>query len=172
MTTCSIHHGTFRVPPRTSLPLSLLGVYNLDGQLIGAPEMSRTTGFDTSDIRLPNLPVEIWQEFIFVNLSSDPAPLAPKLHKLNEALANYKIDQLITVDPAVIPDVPLNWKIMIENFMEMYHNSRLHQGIHQHRCPARHAIPFRAPRPILLARRRASPVQLLLVDRYESHSCQ
>ena len=27
-------------------------------------------------------------------------------------------------------DVPFNWKIMVENFMEMYHNSRLHNGIH------------------------------------------
>ena len=92
--------------------------------------MSRTTGFDTSSIRLPSLPVELWQGFIFVNLSPDPAPLAPKLQKLEQSLTNYKLDQLTTVDPAVIPDVPFNWKIMIENFMEMYHNSRLHQGIH------------------------------------------
>ncbi len=105
-------------------------VYDLDGQLIGAPEMSRTTGFDTSSIRLPSLSVELWQEFIFVNLSPDPAPLAPRLQKLEQALTNYRLDQLITVDPAVIPEVPFNWKIMIENFMEMYHNSRLHQGIH------------------------------------------
>ena len=105
-------------------------VYDLNGQLIGAPEMSRTTGFDTNSIRLPSLSVELWHGFIFVNLSLDPAPLAPKLQKLEQALTNYKLDQLTTVDPAVIPDVPFNWKIMIENFMEMYHNSRLHQGIH------------------------------------------
>lgn len=105
-------------------------VYDLDGQLIGAPEMGRTTGFDTSSIQLPSLAVEIWQGFIFVNLSSDPPALAPTLHKLDAALTNYQLDQLITVDPAVVPDVPFNWKIMIENFMEMYHNSRLHQGIH------------------------------------------
>ena len=104
-------------------------VYDLDGQLIGAPEMARTTGFDTSSIRLSSLPVELWQGFIFVNLHPEPEPLAPKLRKLDEALANYKPDQLVTVDPAVIPDVPFNWKIMIENFMEMYHNCRLHHGI-------------------------------------------
>lgn len=105
-------------------------VYDLEGQLIGAPEMGRTTGFDTGSVRLPGLSVEIWQGFIFVNLSPDPAPLAPRLRKLDEALTNYQLEQLITVDPAVIPDVPFNWKIMIENFMEMYHNSRLHHGIH------------------------------------------
>ena len=58
-------------------------VYDLEGQLIGAPEMTRTTGFDTKSVRLPSLAVELWQGFIFVNLdsSADPAPLAPKLRK-------------------------------------------------------------------------------------------
>ncbi len=105
-------------------------VYDLEGQLIGAPEMTRTTGFDTKSVRLPSLAVELWQGFIFVNLDSSAEPLSPKLRKLDEALTNYRLDQLITVDPAVIDDVPFNWKIMVENFMEMYHNSRLHHGIH------------------------------------------
>lgn len=105
-------------------------VYDLDGQLIGAPEMSRTTGFDTADVSLPQLAVELWQGFIFVNFTSDAAPLAPRLTKLEKVLTNYRVEELVTVDPFVIPDVPFNWKIMVENFMEMYHNSRLHQGIH------------------------------------------
>ena len=65
-----------------------------------------------------------------MNLDSSAEPLSPKLRKLDEALTNYRLDQLITVDPAVIDDVTFNWKIMVENFMEMYHNSRLHHGIH------------------------------------------
>ena len=48
-------------------------VYDLEGQLIGAPEMTRTTGFDTKSVRLPSLAVELWQGFIFVNLGT---PLA------------------------------------------------------------------------------------------------
>ena len=59
---------------------------------------------------------------------SDAVP-APRLHKL-EVLANYDVDNLVTVEPEVMHDVPFNWKIMVENFMEMYHNSRLHNGIH------------------------------------------
>lgn len=105
-------------------------VYDLDGQLVGAPEMAKTDGFDMAEISLPRLAVEIWRGFVFVNFSADAAPLSPGLAKLDEALTNYGVDDLITVDPMVIPDVPFNWKIMIENFMEMYHNSRLHQGIH------------------------------------------
>lgn len=105
-------------------------VYDLDGQLVGAPEMAKTDGFDMAEIQLPKLAVEIWRGFIFVNFAADASPLAPGLAKLDAALTNYGVDGLITVDPVVIPDVPFNWKIMIENFMEMYHNSRLHHGIH------------------------------------------
>ena len=105
-------------------------VYDLEGQLVGAPEMTRTTGFDMAEIRLPGLAVEHWQGFIFANFDVDAAPLAPRLAKLDAALANYDVASLVTVDPFTIPDVPFNWKIMIENFMEMYHNSRLHHGIH------------------------------------------
>lgn len=105
-------------------------VYDLEGQLVGAPEMSQTTGFDMAEVQLPSLPVELWQGFIFTNFNPDAAPLAPRLAKLDEVLVNYDVEHLITVDPVTIPDVPFNWKIMVENFMEMYHQSRLHHGIH------------------------------------------
>ena len=105
-------------------------VYDLDGQLVGAPEMTRTEGFDMDDVQLPGLVVEQWQGFIFTNFDPDAAPLGPRLAKLDAVLANYDVGSLVTVDPVTIPDVPFNWKIMIENFMEMYHNSRLHHGIH------------------------------------------
>lgn len=105
-------------------------VYDLEGQLIGAPEMSRTTGFDMADVSLPGLAVELWQGFIFANFDTGAPPLAPRLAELDAVLANYDVESLITVDPLTIPDVPFNWKIMVENFMEMYHQSRLHHGIH------------------------------------------
>jgi phenylpropionate dioxygenase-like ring-hydroxylating dioxygenase large terminal subunit len=105
-------------------------VYDLEGQLTGAPEMSKTTGFEMADIQLPSLIVEEWQGFIFANFDDAAPPLSPRLAKLDEVLANYDVANLVTVDPFTIPDVPFNWKIMVENFMEMYHQSRLHQGIH------------------------------------------
>ena len=44
-------------------------VYDLDGRLVGAPEMAQTPGFNLEDIRLPQLAVEVWKGFIFVNFS-------------------------------------------------------------------------------------------------------
>ena len=104
--------------------------YDLDGRLVGAPDMDRTTGFDKSDIRLPRLRTEIWKGFVFANFDDGAEPLSPRLGRLDEALANFHIEDMVTVDPATVPGLPFNWKIMAENFMEGYHPSRLHKGIH------------------------------------------
>jgi len=105
-------------------------VFDLEGQLTGAPEMKDTDCFNADETNLAKIAVEVWNGFIFVNFDSDANPLGESLKKLEKTVINYDLSSLKTVDPAVIPDVPFNWKIMIENFMEMYHNSRLHKGIH------------------------------------------
>ena len=105
-------------------------VFDLDGQLIGAPEMSRTDDFDMTEVRLPSLAVETWNGFVFANFDHDAAPLGPRLAQLDAVLANYDVASLVTGDPVTIPAFALNWQIMMVNFMEMYHNSRRHQGNH------------------------------------------
>ena len=104
--------------------------YDLEGRLIGAPEMQRTTGFARSDVRLGRPKVEIWNGFIFVNFEPEAEPLAPKLSALDAAISRYHVDEMVTVDPMTVPDLPFNWKVMVENFMEGYHPDRLHKGIH------------------------------------------
>jgi phenylpropionate dioxygenase-like ring-hydroxylating dioxygenase large terminal subunit len=104
--------------------------YDLDGRLVGAPAMQRTKGFDKSAFRLPNPQVEIWKGFIFVNLDGGAEPLAPRLAALDEFIADYDVEQMVTVDPLTVPDLPFNWKVMVENFMEGYHPDRLHDPIH------------------------------------------
>lgn len=105
-------------------------VYDLEGQLIGAPEMQRTPGFDMSEIRLPELQVEIWQGFVFANFDHEAEPLSPRLAKLDQLLTNYHIGEMVTMPPQVLDRVECNWKVMVENFIESYHSSRLHKGPH------------------------------------------
>jgi phenylpropionate dioxygenase-like ring-hydroxylating dioxygenase large terminal subunit len=104
--------------------------YDLDGCLVGAPAMERTAGFDKSAHALPSLRVESWSGFVFVNLDGDAEPLAPRLAALDEFLADYEVEHMVTVDPLTVPRLPFNWKVMVENFMEGYHPDRLHHPIH------------------------------------------
>jgi len=56
--------------------------YDFKGALIGAPLMSEAKNFDLRSCVLPSFRTEIWQGFLFVNLSGDAAPLAPRIRNL------------------------------------------------------------------------------------------
>jgi phenylpropionate dioxygenase-like ring-hydroxylating dioxygenase large terminal subunit len=117
------HCTTFRCPYHW-------WTYDLDGRLVGAPAMDRTPGFERAGVCLPTLRTEIWNGFVFVSFDADAPALGPRLQALDAFLANYDVEQMRTVEPFTVPDLPFNWKIMVENFMEGYHPSRLHKGIH------------------------------------------
>jgi phenylpropionate dioxygenase-like ring-hydroxylating dioxygenase large terminal subunit len=104
--------------------------YDINGQLLGAPEMHRTNSFTRSEISLPHVRSEIWLGFIFINLSGTAEPLGPRLEPLEDVLRNWHVEEMVTVEPQVIKDLPFNWKVMVENFMEGYHPDRLHKDIH------------------------------------------
>jgi phenylpropionate dioxygenase-like ring-hydroxylating dioxygenase large terminal subunit len=104
--------------------------YNLDGRLLGAPEMNRTPGFRRDEIFLPQLRTEIWEGFIFVNLDDDAVPLAGRLQALSARIANWHLSEMVTEEPAVLKKLPWNWKIMQENSMDVYHVDRLHYPRH------------------------------------------
>jgi phenylpropionate dioxygenase-like ring-hydroxylating dioxygenase large terminal subunit len=104
-------------------------MYGLDGRLLGAPEMEKAKGFDRSDYGLPNLRVEIWQGFIFASFAADPPPLAPSLSELDPLLDHYDLPETITRESKSLSDLPWNWKVMVENFNDPYHASRLHHPL-------------------------------------------
>ncbi|MDE1180018.1 aromatic ring-hydroxylating dioxygenase subunit alpha [Paraburkholderia sp.] len=102
--------------------------YSLDGELIAAPAMEATEGFDKKDFCLPTMKVECWQGFIFINFDHEAAPLAPRLVALDAVLANFDL----TNAEGPRPDKPFhfswNWKVMFENNNDGYHANRLHHG--------------------------------------------
>lgn len=113
-------------------------VYATDGRLLGAPAMHLTKDFEKKEWGLPELRTEIWRGFIFVNFDQDAAPLAPRLAKVEELVANYELDDAVSPVIQSYPHMPWNWKVMFENFNDGYHANRLHQGIHDF-CPSENA---------------------------------
>lgn len=102
--------------------------YSLDGELIGAPAMDQTEGFDKKAFCLPTLQVEIWQGFIFVNFDPLAPPLAPRLVEVTAALQNFDLANLEGPRPDKAVEYPWNWKVMLENNNDGYHANRLHHG--------------------------------------------
>lgn len=110
-------------------------IYGLDGRLLGAPAMERTENFEKSDWGLPQMRVELWMGFIFVNLDADAPPLAPTLERYSKYLVNYDLENAVCPGTFTLEDMPWNWKVMFENFNDGYHANRLHQYV-QDFCPS------------------------------------
>ncbi len=113
--------------------------YDLDGRLMGAPEMKDTANFDTALHCLPSLPTEVWEGFIFVNLDPQARPLRPELATLSKRLSNYRLDDMQLVYTKQF-DGRWNWKVFVDNFNEFYHHLGLHKDTLQDVSPAHHTV--------------------------------
>ena len=101
-------------------------VYGLDGRLRRAPGMENTRSFESADYGLVELRLELWRGFVFVNLSQDCEPLAVQLGNLDDYLASYDLDNVVTVGHDEY-EVATNWKTLVENSMEWLHHPTVHK---------------------------------------------
>ncbi|WP_416897115.1 MAG: aromatic ring-hydroxylating oxygenase subunit alpha [Minwuia sp.] len=107
--------------------------YDIDGRLLGAPHMGKTVEMNTlrDESTLPQLKVEIWHGFIFVNFDPEADSLAPTLSKLEPYMAGYDLDEMVTIPPKFERNpIPWNWKMLLENYIEPYHTQFVHPIIH------------------------------------------
>ena len=79
--------------------------------------------------QLPQLAVEEWQGFIFCSLAADPEPLGPRLREFDEMLASYHVAEMVSTETEHL-EMPFNWKVFAENFMDAYHSARLHASLY------------------------------------------
>ena len=110
--------------------------YSLRGELMGAPEMEKSAGFDRKSCTLPFLRTEEWEGFLFVNFDGEAEPLAPKLAPLSQQIRNWRVREMTTLEPLVY-ECRWNWKVMVENFMECYHHLGLHRESVEPAIPGR-----------------------------------
>ena len=99
--------------------------YRLDGSLMAATNMSESRILDKDNCRLPEVKLETWLGFIFVNLDSGAAPLAPRLQELGARLAPYHIDKM-RISSMYDEIWEGNWKLIMENNAEAHHHRTLH----------------------------------------------
>ena len=108
--------------------------YGRDGRLLFAPRMPEGALSEIARAGLPRLKHELWQGFIYVNLSGTAEPLAPRLQGLDTILHNYHTEEMhhvfITEETWQV-----NWKCLVENFMEGYHLSVVHSKTLHHLTP-------------------------------------
>jgi phenylpropionate dioxygenase-like ring-hydroxylating dioxygenase large terminal subunit len=109
--------------------------YDLDGRLVGAPLMDKVE-FDLHTCRLPEYRIEIVDGFIYLNFSGDAPSIGKQLADLTAELKRLAPDDWL-VGTTLNYDCAINWKIVVETFMECYHHIAAHPETFERIYPAR-----------------------------------
>ena len=96
--------------------------YGLDGRVRATPGYDGLRGEDGC---LPQLRVETWDPFVFVNLDPDAQSLLDTLGELRDRFGAYGLPDL-TFRREVVLEADCNWKVVEENARECYHCPLVH----------------------------------------------
>ncbi len=96
--------------------------YDLGGRLVRAPNSDKSPGFDASTICLPEVRLESFCGFLFINLDTGAAPMAEWYPGVEEELRAFVpgIDELRPLLTRSVEE-DCNWKVSVENYSECYH---------------------------------------------------
>jgi nitrite reductase/ring-hydroxylating ferredoxin subunit len=101
--------------------------FELDGRLRGITRPDLVGPINTDELGLPEVSVDSFAGFIFLNPDPHAKPLAEFLGKdVIDWLAPYHLEDMIPVGMDVRETLNCNWKIVIDAFQEGYHIQGLH----------------------------------------------
>lgn len=96
--------------------------YDLEGKLKGAPNSTAVAGFDSEAIRIPQIALEEFLGFVFVNLDPGCEPMDrcyPGVKEGLSALCPAVAERKFAFEHSV--NEGCNWLIAVENYNECYH---------------------------------------------------
>src|SRR5688500_330584 len=107
--------------------------YDLDGRLIGTPNVREDEHFDRGQYPLHSFPVDTYAGFLFANLAREPRPL---LESLNDGVESVTVfDRFgmedLRIGARIVYEVKANWKIIVENYNECLHCPVVHPELVQ-----------------------------------------
>lgn len=112
--------------------------YSLKGELIGAPEMQDTRGFERARHGLVPLALKAWGGFLFINFDAEPSPFEDYIGSLPQTLKDYDLDNLVCVRRQEF-EMDCNWKLFVENAKEAYHIATVHRETINKYASVKHA---------------------------------
>lgn len=94
--------------------------YGQDGGIRGIPGGSEA---DVQQVGHGLLPVdhEVFMGFVWIRLKSEGPSVAERLAGFSELLAAYRIDEMVPNDDLSVEEHAVDWKNMMDNYLEGYH---------------------------------------------------
>ncbi|HTZ57281.1 MAG TPA: aromatic ring-hydroxylating dioxygenase subunit alpha [Acidobacteriaceae bacterium] len=103
--------------------------YGLDGALKGAPEFDGVCDFERAQNGLLPVRVEPWEQFVFVSLDANAAPLRDFLGGLAGRIEPLDISSLHFFERRIY-SLNCNWKVFVDNYLDGgYHVPHLHKAL-------------------------------------------
>ena len=103
--------------------------WSLEGELTEVPCDWDFPHIDAEKFSLPELKVDTWNGFVFINFDVNAEPLREFLGVLPDHFANWRLDEKF-IAMHIRKKLPANWKACLEAFLESYHVLETHpQGL-------------------------------------------
>lgn len=112
-------------------------MYELDGKLIRTPHIAGADDHDgaKAGIDLPEglhaVRMAIWNQLVFVNVSGDADAFSNVIAPLAERWSCYDFSGLHEAEVSTY-DVACNWKLAVENFIDVYHVPYVHPSLEKY----------------------------------------
>lgn len=101
--------------------------YDIDGKLVAAAYMDRTTCFNRKNMQLPKIRCELFHGWIYVTLNKEASQVKDLLIDLAPLVEPYQMEKYVTIFRQQHV-WQTNWKNLTENFMEGYHLPVAHKN--------------------------------------------
>src|SRR5258707_11405415 len=104
--------------------------YGNDGALKGMVEFEGVCNFDRTKNGLVPVNVDMWENFVFVNLDGRTAPLRDFLGAIPRIVAPLQITKKLKYFDRRIYTLQCNWKVYVDNYLDGgYHVPHAHKGL-------------------------------------------
>ncbi len=104
--------------------------YGIDGALKGMVEFDGVCNFDRADNGLVPIRLDVWENFVFVNLDGQAAPLQKFLGAVPDLVAPLELTKKLHYFDRRIYPLDCNWKVYVDNYLDGgYHVPHAHKGL-------------------------------------------
>jgi choline monooxygenase len=104
--------------------------YGIDGTLKGMVEFEGVCNFDRGKNGLVPIAVDVWENFVFVNLDAHAAPLRNFLGAVPGLVTPLQLSQKLHYFDRRAYTLQCNWKVYVDNYLDGgYHVPHAHKGL-------------------------------------------
>jgi phenylpropionate dioxygenase-like ring-hydroxylating dioxygenase large terminal subunit len=106
--------------------------YRYDGSLLATPARDSFPDLDLRAYGLDPVPMEIALGFVWICLAAEPPPPPSQLWApFAEELSPYQFERLVPTQPLSVEQWDVDWKLVMDNYLESYHVPIGHPGLNR-----------------------------------------